>query len=103
MGIGDKVVERWYSPRTQRELTLARETAESAIDDGAALGAACEHWRPPAAVALSTLARARYFESFPQWLTLAAHLREDAASLERVARAADPSRAAADACAPAAG
>jgi esterase/lipase superfamily enzyme len=24
MGIGDKVVERWYSPRTQRELTLAR-------------------------------------------------------------------------------
>ena len=80
---------------------LARETAESAVDDGAALGAACEHWRPPAAVALSTLARARYFESFPQWLTLAAHLREDAASLERVARAADPARAACDACAPA--
>jgi esterase/lipase superfamily enzyme len=24
MGLGDKVVERWYSPRTQRELTLAR-------------------------------------------------------------------------------
>jgi len=24
MGLGDKVVERWHSPRTQRELTLAR-------------------------------------------------------------------------------
>ena len=74
---------------------LARLTAETAADD------ACEAWRPPAAIALGTLARARYFESFPQWLTLAAHLREDAASLERVARAEDPAAAAREACAPA--
>ena len=70
--------------------------AADAADDGA-----CESWRPPAALALSTLVRARYFESFPQWLTLAAHLREDAASLERVARSANPAADACDACAPA--
>jgi seryl-tRNA synthetase len=74
---------------------LARLAADAAADD------ACEAWRPPAAIALGTLARARYFESFPQWLTLAAHLREDAATLERVARADDPATAACDACAPA--
>lgn len=85
----------------ERIARLAQTAAESAADEGAALGDACERWRPPAAVALATLARARYFESFPQWLTLAAHLREDAASLEHVARAADPARAACDACAPA--
>ena len=74
---------------------IERLAAESATDG------VCEQWRPPAALALSTLARARYFESFPQWLTLAAHLREDAASLERVARSADPAADACDACAPA--
>jgi seryl-tRNA synthetase len=85
----------------ERIALLARDAAESAADDDSAHGDACERWRAPSAVALSTLARARYFESFPQWLTLAAHLREDATSLERVARAADPARAACDACAPA--
>ena len=85
----------------ERIAVLARDAAESAADDGTAIGIACERWLPPAAVALSTLARARYFESFPQWLTLAAHLREDAASLERVARAVDPAGTACEACAPA--
>jgi seryl-tRNA synthetase len=85
----------------ERIAHLAQTTAESAADDASAHGDACERWRPPAAVALSTLARARYFESFPQWLTLAAHLREDAESLERVARSADPAHAACDTCAPA--
>ncbi|PYP81019.1 MAG: hypothetical protein DMD35_03000 [Gemmatimonadetes bacterium] len=74
---------------------IERLAAESAGDG------VCEPWRPPAALALSTLVRARYFESFPQWLTLAAHLREDAASLERVARSTDPATDACDACAPA--
>jgi seryl-tRNA synthetase len=76
------------------------ERIERLAADAAADGTG-EPWRPPAALALSTLARSRYFESFPQWLTLAAHLREDAASLERVARSADPAAAACDACAPA--
>ena len=75
--------------------------AADAAHKAASLDGACESWRPPAALALSTLARARYFESFPQWLTLAAHLRDDADSLERVARSDDPAAAACDACAPA--
>ena len=62
---------------------------------------ACAEWAPPPALSLATLARASYFASFPHWLTLAAHLREDAASLERVARSDDPERAARAACAPA--
>ena len=75
---------------------LIERLATASATDGV-----CEPWRPPAALALSTLARASYFESFPQWLTLAAHLREDAASLERVARSADPATEACEACAPA--
>ena len=75
--------------------------AESAGGSGTTSDGPCEAWRLPAALALATLARASYFESFPQWLTLAAHLREDAASLERVARSADPAAEARDACAPA--
>lgn len=68
----------------------------------AAAGAdTAEEWAPPPAVSLATLARADYFASFPQWLTLASHLRDDAESLERVARAADPAAAAGEACAPA--
>lgn len=67
----------------------------------AAVGEGCEEWAPPPALALPTLARAHYFASFPHWLTLAAHLREDAASLERVALAADSVGAARAACAPA--
>jgi seryl-tRNA synthetase len=55
----------------------------------------------PPALALDSLARASYFASFPQWLTLAAHLRDDAATLERVAESADPAAAARAAAAPA--
>ncbi len=74
---------------------LERLAAAAAGAEGA------EEWAPPPALALDTLARAQYFASFPQWLTLAAHLREDAAALERVARSGDPARAARRACAPA--
>ena len=80
---------------------LERLAADAARDAAATSDGGCETWRPPAALALSTLTRAQYFESFPQWLTLAAHLRDDAESLERVARSADPAAAACDACAPA--
>jgi seryl-tRNA synthetase len=77
-----------------------RATLERLV--AAAAGAeAHEEWAPPPALALATLARASYFASFPQWLTLAAHLREDAASLERVARSDDPAAEARGACAPA--
>jgi len=54
-----------------------------------------EEWRMPQAVSFGTLERAKYFESFPHWLTVASHLREDDAALERVARAQNPGAVAA--------
>ncbi|MEO7367321.1 MAG: hypothetical protein ABIZ36_05150 [Gemmatimonadaceae bacterium] len=49
-----------------------------------------EEWRMPAAISFDVLERAKYFESFPHWLTAASHLREDESVLERVARAGHP-------------
>ena len=59
-----------------------------------------DEWAVPAVVSLETLHRADYFASFPQWLTLAAHLTDDEAALERVAVATDPSSAIAAAARP---
>ncbi|HEX6059226.1 MAG TPA: hypothetical protein VFZ11_09450, partial [Gemmatimonadaceae bacterium] len=61
-----------------------------------------DEWRVPAALPLETLERAGYFASFPQWLTLASHLPDDEATLERIASDAAPARAAAASGAPAA-
>lgn len=63
--------------------------------------AACPEWRLPAGLGMETLARARYFESFPQWLTAAGHLGDDADALEAVARSPDAARAASEAVGPA--
>jgi seryl-tRNA synthetase len=60
-----------------------------------------DEWRVPAAIPLGVLERARYFASFPQWLTLASHLTDDEAALERVAASAAPARAAAEHVVPA--
>ena len=60
-----------------------------------------DEWRVPAALPLETLERAGYFASFPQWLTLASHLPDDEATLERIAIDAAPARAAAASGAPA--
>lgn len=60
-----------------------------------------DDWRLPDAIALETLARADYFASFPQWLTVAAHLDDDPAALERVATSHSPAAAARAAAAPA--
>lgn len=60
-----------------------------------------DEWCVPAGIALETLERADYFDSFPHWLTVAAHLSDDASQLERVARATSPSSAARSAVAPA--
>jgi seryl-tRNA synthetase len=59
-----------------------------------------EEWRVPAGLPISALGRADYFASFPQWLTTAAHLRDDEGELERVASSADPEAAIAGAIAP---
>ncbi len=60
-----------------------------------------EEWCVPAALSLDTLARADYFASFPQWLTLAAHLRDDEDALRGVAMSHAPAAAVAQAVAPA--
>jgi seryl-tRNA synthetase len=54
-------------------------------------------WRLAPGLDLGTLARADYFASFPQWLTAAGHLDDDASTLESVAHADDPARAASEA------
>ena len=53
-----------------------------------------EEWRVPPAIGFLTLARADYFASFPQWLTLVSHLSDDEVALQKVAEHNDPSRAA---------
>lgn len=53
-----------------------------------------EEWRVPPAIDFSTLARAEYFASFPQWLTLASHLSDDETALRTVAEHNDPRSAA---------
>jgi seryl-tRNA synthetase len=52
-----------------------------------------EEWRVPPAIAFSTLARADYFASFPQWLTLVSHLSDDETVLRQIAEHNDPGRA----------
>lgn len=54
-----------------------------------------DEWSVPQALPLGVLERAGYFASFPQWLTLASHLTDDATILERIARSTAPARAAA--------
>ena len=66
-----------------------------------ARGVAPDEWRMPAALSFHALERAGYFASFPQWLTCAAHLREDTASLERLATSHAAATDAPHACAPA--
>jgi seryl-tRNA synthetase len=60
-----------------------------------------DEWSVPPALPLAVLERADYFASFPQWLTLASHLTDDAHVLERVATSGAPAREAATAGAPA--
>jgi seryl-tRNA synthetase len=51
-------------------------------------------WSPPAGVSFETLERARYFSSFPQWLTTASHLSGDEAALQAIAASESPGGAA---------
>lgn len=54
-------------------------------------------WRIPAGLRMESLAQAKYFESFPQWLTVVGHLDENPSVLETVSSAHDPVEAAAEA------
>jgi hypothetical protein len=62
---------------------------------------AMPEWRVAPGLDFATLAKAHYFESFPQWLTGAGHLSDDPASLESVACSPDPAAAAARSLQPA--
>ena len=85
------------------DVLALRAALERLVADAAtsASASSCVEWAPAPGLALETLARASYFASFPQWLTLASHLSDDAASLQRVAESPDPVTAARQACAPA--
>jgi seryl-tRNA synthetase len=73
------------------ERLIAREAARMAHG---------QEWLTPSAITLETLARADYFESFPQWLSMISHLSERDEDLEAVARAPRPDLAAAHAALP---
>jgi seryl-tRNA synthetase len=49
-----------------------------------------DDWRVPPAIDLATLERADYFASFPHWLTVASHLRDDDETLRTVAERGQP-------------
>lgn len=72
------------------ETTLAELAASETEDE----------WRVPALLPLEVLARADYFASFPQWLTVASHLTHDEDALAAVACADAPEAAVRDAIAP---
>ena len=50
-------------------------------------------WRVPPAIDFATLARAEYFASLPQWLTVASHLSGDEDALQRLAEDVEPAAA----------
>jgi seryl-tRNA synthetase len=51
-------------------------------------------WRAPAGVSFETLERAKYFSSFPQWLSMASHLSGDESVLQSIASSESPGRTA---------
>ncbi len=53
-----------------------------------------DEWNVPAGIDFSTLERAQYFASFPQWLTAASHLSDDQSVLEGIAGSDSPAAAA---------
>jgi seryl-tRNA synthetase len=73
-------------------VSLLREI-EAALADLARAETSNE-WVAPAGVSFETLERAKYFASFPQWLTAASHLSGDEAALHRIAASASPGAAA---------
>ena len=66
---------------------LERRIAEVCLDETSI------EWRVPPAIDFATLARAEYFASLPQWLTLASHLSGDDDALQELAAHPDPARA----------
>jgi seryl-tRNA synthetase len=80
-------------------VSLLREIESALLEIARAETA--DEWVTPAGVAFETLERARYFASFPQWLTAASHLSGDEDTLERIASSPSPASAARSSLAPA--
>lgn len=80
-------------------VSLLREIERGLLD--VALGETSDDWVTPVGVAFETLERARYFTSFPQWLTAASHLSGDETALEQIASSARPGDLARSSLAPA--
>jgi seryl-tRNA synthetase len=68
--------------------TEAMGPSLTASSDG--LQPTVDEWKMPQSISFETLERAQYFDSFPHWLTAASHLKDDDASLERIATAKRP-------------
>ena len=49
-----------------------------------------DDWRVPPAIDFATLVRAEYFASFPHWLSVASHLRDEEDALRAVAERGEP-------------
>jgi seryl-tRNA synthetase len=62
----------------------------SLTDPSRGLNGRVDEWKLPSTISFEMLERAQYFDSFPHWLTAASHLKDDEASLERVASAKRP-------------
>ena len=71
------------------ELAILCSSVSAAIAEMTSVNSVDE-WRMPQVMSFETLERAKYFESFPHWLTAASHLNEDEAGLERIARSERP-------------
>ena len=71
------------------ELAILCSSVSAAIAEMTSVNSVDE-WRMPQVMSFETLERAKYFESFPHWLTAASHLGEDEAGLERIARSERP-------------
>ncbi len=70
-----------------------RGEIEGAIAD-IARAETTNEWCAPAGVSFETLERAKYFSSFPQWLSTASHLSGDEATMHSIASSKSPGRAA---------
>ena len=75
-----------------RVAALRREIEEAIAD--IARAETPNEWYSPAGVAFETLERAKYFSSFPQWLSTASHLSGDEAILHSIASSDSPGSAA---------
>jgi seryl-tRNA synthetase len=64
------------------------------------VGETMVEWRVPPAIDFGTLARADYFASLPQWLTVASHLSGSEEALLRIAEHPEPGRAVREAATP---